>query len=85
MAKLKLDAIADDKPVKLTVDLPANVHRDLAVYADLLAARPDSQSRIQQSWSRQCWRASWRPIELLRKRAARVSLRKAKDSVRSTI
>jgi hypothetical protein len=31
MAKLKLGAIADDKPVKLTVDLPANVHRDLAV------------------------------------------------------
>ena len=37
MGKLKLGAIADDKPVKLTVDLPANVHRDLAVYADLLA------------------------------------------------
>jgi hypothetical protein len=37
MAKLKLGAIADDKPVKLTVDLPANVHRDLVVYADLLA------------------------------------------------
>ena len=37
MAKLKLGTIADDKPVKLTVDIPANVHRDLAVYADLLA------------------------------------------------
>ena len=37
MAKLKLGAIADDKPVKLTVDLPANIHRDLAAYADLLA------------------------------------------------
>ena len=37
MAKLKLGAIADDKPVKLTVELPADVHRDLAVYADLLA------------------------------------------------
>ena len=37
MAKLKLGAIADDKPVKLAVELPANVHRDLAVYADLLA------------------------------------------------
>ena len=33
----KLGAIADDKPVKLAVDLPASVHRDLAVYADLLA------------------------------------------------
>jgi hypothetical protein len=37
MSKLKLGAIADDKPVKLTVELPANVHRDLAVYADALA------------------------------------------------
>jgi hypothetical protein len=41
MAKLKLGAIADDKPVKLTVDLPANVHRDLAAYADLLARETD--------------------------------------------
>ena len=29
MAKLKLGAIADDKPVKLTIELPAVVHRDL--------------------------------------------------------
>ena len=29
MAKLKLGAIADDKPVKLTIELPAAVHRDL--------------------------------------------------------
>ena len=33
MAKLKLGAIADDKPVKLTVELPAAVHRDLLAYA----------------------------------------------------
>jgi hypothetical protein len=37
VAKWKLGAIADDKPVKLTVDLPANVHRDLVAYTDLLA------------------------------------------------
>jgi hypothetical protein len=37
MAKLKLGAIADDKPVKLTVELPATVHRDLIAYADVLA------------------------------------------------
>jgi len=36
MAKLKLGAIADDKPVKLAVELPANVHRDLVAYADVL-------------------------------------------------
>jgi hypothetical protein len=37
MTKLKLGAIADDKPVKLTVELPAAVHRDLLAYADALA------------------------------------------------
>lgn len=36
MSKLKLSALLDDKPVKLTIDLPATVHRDLAAYADLL-------------------------------------------------
>lgn len=37
MAKLKLGALADDKPVKLTIELPAAVHRDLAAYAEALA------------------------------------------------
>jgi hypothetical protein len=37
MAKLKLGAIADDKPLKLTVELPAAVHRDLLAYAKALA------------------------------------------------
>jgi hypothetical protein len=37
MAKLKLGAVTDDKPVKLTVELPADVHRDLAAYAEVLA------------------------------------------------
>jgi hypothetical protein len=37
MAKLKLGAIADDKPIKLTVELPAAVHRDLHAYAEVLA------------------------------------------------
>jgi hypothetical protein len=37
MAKLKLGAIADEKPVKLTVELPAGVHRDLLAYAEALA------------------------------------------------
>ena len=39
MTKLKLGAIPDDKPVKLTVDLPADVHRDLTAYAEALAAQ----------------------------------------------
>ena len=29
MVKLKLSAMPDDRPVKLTVELPATVHRDL--------------------------------------------------------
>jgi len=37
MAKLKLGGIADDKPVKLTVELSAAVHRDLLAYAKALA------------------------------------------------
>jgi hypothetical protein len=36
MSRLKLSTIEDDKPVKLTIELPAAVHRDLAVYAEAL-------------------------------------------------
>jgi len=37
VTKLKLSAIPDDKPVKLTVELPAPVFRDLQSYAAILA------------------------------------------------
>jgi hypothetical protein len=37
MAKLKLGPIADDKPVKVTLELPARLHRDLVAYAEILA------------------------------------------------
>jgi hypothetical protein len=37
VTKLKLGAIADDKPVKVTVELPAALHRDLVAYAEVLA------------------------------------------------
>ncbi len=37
MAKLKLGLIEDDKPVKLTIELPAPVHRDLLAYTAALA------------------------------------------------
>jgi hypothetical protein len=43
MAKLKLGTIADDKPVKMTIELPAAVHRDLLAYAEILA-RESGQS-----------------------------------------
>ena len=38
MTKLKLGALVHDKPVKLTVELPAQVHRDLMAYAEVLAS-----------------------------------------------
>jgi len=37
MPKLKLGPIADDKPVKIMVELPAALHRDLIDYGRLLA------------------------------------------------
>lgn len=37
MTKLKLGPLADDKPVKVTVELPAQLHRDLTAYAEVLA------------------------------------------------
>ena len=36
MTKLKLGPIADDKPVKVAVELPAPLHRDLVAYAEAL-------------------------------------------------
>jgi len=38
MTKLKLGPLVDDRPVKLAVELPAGVHRDLVAYAAALAA-----------------------------------------------
>lgn len=37
MTKLKIGSLADDKPVKVNVELPAAIHRDLLAYADTLA------------------------------------------------
>lgn len=39
MPKLKLGAPLDDKPVKLTIELAASLHRDLVAYAELLASQ----------------------------------------------
>ncbi|MGO9719410.1 MAG: DUF2274 domain-containing protein [Methylocella sp.] len=46
MPKLKLSAVLDDKPVKLTVELPAAIHRDLAAYTELLA-KETAQAAIE--------------------------------------
>lgn len=36
MTGLKLSSIPDDRPVKMTIELPAAVHRDLVAYAEVL-------------------------------------------------
>ncbi|MFB4382292.1 DUF2274 domain-containing protein [Agrobacterium sp. LR_9] len=37
MSKLKLGAIAEEKPVRVTIEVPATVHRDLVAYAEALS------------------------------------------------
>lgn len=51
MTKLRLSALLDDKPVKLTVELPAAVHRDLVAYAEefLPDLGPSDASRSGQA------------------------------------
>jgi hypothetical protein len=36
VAKLKITTLPDDRPVKVAVELPASVHRNLVAYADYL-------------------------------------------------
>ncbi|MGJ0454616.1 MAG: DUF2274 domain-containing protein [Methylocystis sp.] len=45
MTKLKLSSVQDEKPVKLSVALPAALHRDLVAYAEVLAR--DAGQRIE--------------------------------------
>ena len=52
MTKLKLGPIADDKPVKVSLELPASVHRDLIAYAD-------------DSWTRRMGRLCSDPAKLI--------------------
>jgi hypothetical protein len=48
--KLKLGALEDDTPVKVTLDLPASVHRDLLAYGQMLGvqtgAKPAEPARL---------------------------------------
>ena len=37
MTKLKLGPIVEDKPVKVMLELPGPLHRDLVAYAEVLA------------------------------------------------
>jgi len=46
MAKLKIGVIESDKPVRMTVELPATVHRDLLAYAEA-HARETGQAALE--------------------------------------
>ena len=49
MEKLKLGPIADDRPVKLTIELPAAIFRDLTAYADILTKTAGAAAPIDPS------------------------------------
>lgn len=44
MAKLKITALSDEKPIKVTVELPAALHRDLQAYLVILARESEQCS-----------------------------------------
>lgn len=49
MTKLKLGDLAESKPVRLTIELPASVHSDLEAYGRVLAgdgAQPVPPARL---------------------------------------
>jgi hypothetical protein len=39
MPKLKLAELQDDTPIKLTIEFPGSVHRDLIAYGEALAGQ----------------------------------------------
>ena len=41
MTRLKLSDITDEKPVKLTIEVPARLHRDLVAYGIVLNGGED--------------------------------------------
>lgn len=48
MVSLKLSSIVEDKPVKVTLDLPAKLHRDLSSYSQALAQQ-SGQAAVEPS------------------------------------
>jgi hypothetical protein len=38
MTKLKIGTLVDERPVKVSIELPASVHRDLLAYAKAVAS-----------------------------------------------
>jgi Protein of unknown function (DUF2274) len=49
MGKLKLGPLEDDKPVKISIELPAALHRDLLAYAEIPWPRKRARCRACQA------------------------------------
>lgn len=62
MTKLKLGPIADDKPIKVTLELPASLHRDLTAYAEILGREAGHAASDPVRLIVTCWNASLPPI-----------------------
>ena len=50
MTKLKLGPLVDDKPVKLNIELPASIYRDLVAYADYLNSQHVALTEGGEAW-----------------------------------
>ncbi|UFZ02645.1 DUF2274 domain-containing protein [Bradyrhizobium ontarionense] len=42
--KLKISTLPDEKPVKISVEMPAAVHRDLLTYIELIASQSGQEA-----------------------------------------
>lgn len=49
MATLKITSVSDEKPVKMTVELPAHVFRDLKAYAEIMSASGKDAPQVDES------------------------------------
>lgn len=49
MTKLKLGPLLEEKPVKVTVELPAQVYRDLEAYAEILVRTEGQDGSVEPS------------------------------------
>ena len=76
MAKLRLSVIPNDKPVKVALELPATVHRDLVVYAEILARESNQPINDPVKLIAPCWRALCGQTGLLLRLAAPPNIRR---------
>lgn len=49
MTKLKLGPLTEEKPVRITIDLPGRLHRDLIEYAEALGREAVEPQRIEEA------------------------------------